>query len=98
MSSHDAIYHHRQISFFMHPDPQAASHRKTAIAPLLNVRNGAKAIEFYRAAFGAEELFRVDDDTGAVVAQLSVAELGTIPFPFLLSTLSCLLSRRIRPA
>ncbi len=57
----------------MHQDPQEASHWKTAIAPLLNVRNGAKAIEFYRAAFGAEILFRVDGDTGAVVAQLSVA-------------------------
>jgi PhnB protein len=44
----------------------------TAIAPMLSVRNGARAIEFYKAAFGAEERFRVDDDKGAVVAQLAV--------------------------
>lgn len=39
---------------------------------MLSVRNGAKAIDFYRAAFSATELFRVDDPTGAVVAHLSV--------------------------
>ena len=43
----------------------------TTIAPMLSVRNGAKAIEFYKAAFGAGELFRMDDPDGAVVAQLS---------------------------
>ena len=42
------------------------------IAPLLSVRNGAKAIEFYRSAFGAEELFRIQSENGAVVARLSV--------------------------
>jgi PhnB protein len=45
---------------------------KTSIAPLLSVRNGARAVEFYKAAFGAAELLRVDDPSGAVVAQLSV--------------------------
>jgi PhnB protein len=39
---------------------------------MLSVRRGSKAIEFYKAAFGATELFRIDDDTGAVVARLSV--------------------------
>jgi PhnB protein len=43
-----------------------------SIAPLLSVRNGARAIEFYRAAFGAVEVFRVGDPGGAVVARLSV--------------------------
>ena len=56
----------------------SASHdlgiRKTSIAPMLSVRNGAKTIEFYKAAFGAGELFRIDDDSGAVVAQLSVGD------------------------
>jgi PhnB protein len=47
----------------------------TTIAPLLSVRNGARAIEFYKAAFGAAELFRIDDPaSGDVVARLSVAE------------------------
>ena len=42
------------------------------IAPMLSVRNGAKAVEFYKKAFGAGELFRIDSETGTVVAQLSV--------------------------
>jgi PhnB protein len=47
------------------PDP------KTSIAPMLSVRGGAKAVEFYKAAFGASELFLLEND-GSVVAQLSV--------------------------
>ena len=39
---------------------------------MLSVRRGAKAVEFYKAAFGAGELFRLDNDSGEVVAQLSV--------------------------
>jgi PhnB protein len=42
----------------------SAMDRKTSIAPMLSVRWGARAIEFYKAAFGAQELFRVDDDMG----------------------------------
>jgi len=45
---------------------------KTTIAPLLSVRNGARAVEFYETAFGATVLLRVDDPDGAVVAQLSI--------------------------
>jgi len=58
----------------MGDDSPGSNHRKTSIAPMLSVRNGAKAIEFYKAAFGAGELFRIDDDSGAVVARLSVGE------------------------
>jgi PhnB protein len=43
---------------------------KTRIEPMLSVRNGAKAVEFYTTAFGAETLFLLEDG-GAVVAQLS---------------------------
>ena len=39
---------------------------------MLSVRGGAKAIEFYKAAFGARELYRVDSDDGDVVARLGV--------------------------
>jgi len=46
---------------------------KTAVAPLLSVRNGARALDFYKAAFGAGEVFRVDAPSGAVVATLSIA-------------------------
>ena len=42
------------------------------IAPLLSVRNGARAVEFYKAAFGAVEVYRVEDPGGAVVARLTV--------------------------
>jgi PhnB protein len=56
----------------MSDDAQAGKDRKTAIAPMLSVRNGKKAIEFYKAAFGAGELFRIESQTGEVVARLSV--------------------------
>jgi PhnB protein len=45
---------------------------KTSLAPLLNVRNGAKAIEFYKAAFGARVLFSVSE--GGEVAHLAIGE------------------------
>jgi PhnB protein len=45
---------------------------KTSISAMLSVRKGAKAIEFYKAALGAGELFRFDAEDGTVVAQLSV--------------------------
>jgi PhnB protein len=47
-------------------------HFKTSIAPMLSVRRGAKAVEFYKAAFGATESFRMDAPDGTVVARLSV--------------------------
>jgi PhnB protein len=44
---------------------------KTHLAPILSVRRGREAIAFYEEAFGAAVLFRIDDDQGAVVGQLS---------------------------
>ena len=41
------------------------------LAPMLSVRHGAKAVEFYKAAFGAVEAFRIDSPDGAVVCRLS---------------------------
>ena len=43
-----------------------------SIAPLLSVRYGARAVEFYKAAFGAVEAYRVEDPDGNVVSRLSV--------------------------
>ena len=43
-----------------------------SIAPWLSVRNSAKAVEFYKAAFGAIEAYRIQDPDGNVVARLSV--------------------------
>ena len=39
---------------------------------MLSVRRGAEAAGFYKAAFGARELFTVEDSDGAVVAQLGI--------------------------
>jgi PhnB protein len=47
---------------------------KTTIAPMLSVRKGAEAVEFYQTAFGAEVRYRVDAPDGAVVARLAVDE------------------------
>ena len=59
----------------MGDEAQSSKNQNTAIAPMLSVRNGVRAIEFYKAAFGADELFRIDDESsGAVVARLSVGE------------------------
>ena len=52
--------------------PQSSFQAKTSIAPMLSVRRGVKAVEFYKTAFGATEAFRMDDPSGAVVARLSV--------------------------
>jgi PhnB protein len=46
--------------------------QKTSIAPMLSVRKGARAVEFYKTAFRARELFRIEAPDGAVVAQLEV--------------------------
>jgi PhnB protein len=43
-----------------------------SIAPWLSVRNGAHAVEFYKSALGAREVYRVEDPGGAVVSRLSV--------------------------
>jgi len=56
---------------------QSAKDQKTTISPMLSVRNGAKAVEFYKTAFGAVEIFRLDSENGTVVARLSV---GTAEF------------------
>ncbi len=42
------------------------------LAPMLSLRGGAQALDFYQAAFGAQVLYRLQDPSGAVVAQLSV--------------------------
>jgi PhnB protein len=44
----------------------------TTIVPFLSVRNSAKAVEFYKSAFGAIELLRLDNPNGEVLAHLSV--------------------------
>jgi PhnB protein len=45
---------------------------RTTIAPWLSVRGGARAVEFYKSAFGAVEVYRLEDPDENVVARLSV--------------------------
>ena len=44
-----------------------------SLAPMLSVRRGAQAVDYYKTAFGATELFRIEDGAGAVVAQLEMS-------------------------
>ena len=54
----------------------AKSATAVSVAPWLSVRNGARAVEFYKSAFGATELFRIEAPDGAVVAQLAIDGAG----------------------
>ena len=54
--------------------PSSVKPLPTSLAPMLSVRNGAKAVGFYKAAFGATELFLIEAPDGAVVAQLAVGK------------------------
>jgi len=42
----------------------------TSIAPWLTIKNAAKAVAFYKAAFGAEEAYRMEE--GGLVVKLKV--------------------------
>jgi PhnB protein len=53
-------------------DSAARESFRVSIAPWLSVWNGAQAVEFYKSAFGATEVYRLEDPSGGVVAKLSV--------------------------
>ena len=50
----------------------------SSIAPWLSVPNGTRAVDFYKSAFGAVEVYRMDVPDGGLVVTLSVqgAEAG----------------------
>ena len=56
----------------MSPQEIAKPATGTSVAPMLSVRNGARAVEFYKTVFGAAEEFRIEAPDGAVVCRLSV--------------------------
>ncbi len=56
----------------MVPDPAAGASFRCSIAPWLSVRGSARAVDFYKSAFGATEVYRLDGPQGSVVARLSV--------------------------
>lgn len=45
---------------------------RSSLAPWLAVRGSARAVAFYKAAFGAVEVYRLEDPGGGVVARLSI--------------------------
>jgi PhnB protein len=53
-------------------NPAAGASFRCSIAPWLSVRNSARAVAFYKSAFGATEAYRLDGPEGSVVARLSV--------------------------
>jgi PhnB protein len=52
-------------------NPSGSSFAPT-ITPWLSLRNSARAVDFYKSAFGAKEVFRLEGDGGSLVARLSV--------------------------
>ena len=44
----------------------------TSIAPWLSVSNGSKAVNFYKAAFGAKETYRLEMPDGGLVVKFSI--------------------------
>ena len=50
----------------------AAGSVRTTIAPWLSLRGSGEAVEFYKSAFGATEVYRLDGGDKGVVARLSV--------------------------
>jgi PhnB protein len=56
----------------MSNDSLPTRNTKTTIAPFLSVRNGPKAVAFYKTAFAATEQFLHDDGSGSIVAKLAV--------------------------
>ncbi len=53
-------------------DTRKSEPLKASIAPWLSVRRGPEAVDYYKAAFGAAELHRVENDAGEIVAHLSI--------------------------
>jgi PhnB protein len=56
----------------MSTDARTGTSIVCSVAPMLSVRGGARAVEFYMAALGALEVYRMEDPSGSVVSRLSV--------------------------
>ena len=54
------------------PAKSGAENIRRSLAPWLSVRNSAKALAFYKNAFEAAEVYRLDGPDGTVVARLSI--------------------------
>ncbi len=56
--------------------PNAVREGYQTVTPALTVRNGAEAIEFYKKAFGAEEIMRVPGPDGKSIMHAEI-RVGT---------------------
>jgi PhnB protein len=56
----------------MTPADPAPGPAEARLAPWLSVPDGPRALEWYAAAFGAVERYRLDDDGRVVVARLAI--------------------------
>ena len=56
----------------MRTDANTSTSGAYSLAPMLSVRNGARAVGFYKSAFGAVEVFKIESPDGAVVARLAI--------------------------
>jgi PhnB protein len=56
----------------MRTDTPPAEPLEPSIAPWLSVNRGAVAVDYYRAAFGAVEVHRVENDAGQIVSHLTI--------------------------
>ena len=56
----------------MASDSKERGSLRRSIAPWLSVRKSARAVEFYKVAFGAKEVFRLEHPGGGVVSRLAV--------------------------
>jgi PhnB protein len=54
------------------PEVTTKSSSAVSVVPWLSVRNGARAVTFYKSAFGATEVYHLEDPTGSVVSRLSI--------------------------
>ena len=53
-------------------DPATGGSLPCSLAPWLSVRDSAQAVDFYKSAFGATEVYRLEVPGGGLVARLSV--------------------------
>ncbi len=66
--------HGEQTDTMTRNDP-APEHVTPSIAPWLSVSDGPSAVDYYKAAFGAVERYRLEDDARrVVVAQLAIGQ------------------------
>src|SRR6267154_426329 len=56
----------------MSTDSRTGTSVAFSLAPMLSVRNSSRAVDFYKKAFSANEVYRVEDPGGAVVSRLSI--------------------------